>query len=173
MMPFEENGVAVHFPDENYFFLSECGAYKALSPFQVKEMDVCWLDKGSNTLWMVELKAFDHKDNTNFKKVDISNEDVSEYWLHELFLKSLHTLSMLETNRSGTAQCLVDGIELDTEYKIVHLINVMPGQEEYLSFLKDRLETLLKPYIKIFRVSSINILPYSTAKEQRFLPWIV
>lgn len=80
---------------------------------------------------------------------------------------------MLETNRSGTKKCLVDGIGDDTSYKLVHLINVIPGQEEYLSFWQDKLKDLLFPYIKIYNVSSVNILPYATAKEEQWLPWVV
>ncbi|GAA4144419.1 MULTISPECIES: hypothetical protein [Sphingobacterium] len=173
MMPYSENGVTVHFPNEDYFFLSECEAYDKLKSFGVKEMDVCWLDKASNVLWMVELKAFDHAENVHFRQVDLSSKDVIEYWLNELFLKSVHTLGMIETNRSGTKKCLIPGIALDTEYKIVHIINVMHGQEEYLSFMKDRLQSQLEPYIKIFNVDSISIIPYNSAKNQKLLKWII
>lgn len=173
MMPYIENGVAVHFPDDNYFFLSSCASYKTLSPFSVKEMDVCWLDRNKNILWLVELKAFDHVDNINFKATDISDGDVVSYWINELYLKSLHTLTMLETKRSGTQKCLVEGIETTTTFRLVYLINVIPGQEEYLSYWKDKLESLLLPYLKIFNVDSLAVVPYRTAKEKKTLPWIV
>ena len=136
-------------------------------------MDVCWLDTSNDTLWMVELKAFDHAENIYYKKVDISQNEVADYWINELFLKSLHTLTMLETNRSGTSQCLVNGLRNETSFKIVHLINVIYGQEEYLSFWKDKLEDKLKPYMKIYNVSSLSVLPYKMAKEKGWLSWIV
>ena len=136
-------------------------------------MDVCWLNINENTLWMVELKAFDHPRNTLFLQQDISDTTIFDYWLNELYLKTTHTLCMLETDRSGTRQCLVGGIQADTAYKVVHLINVAQGQEEYLSFLKDKLQDLLRPYIHLFNVSSINVLPYAMAKKEKWLPWIV
>jgi hypothetical protein len=173
MMPYTESGITVHFPDANYFHFGACAAYKTLSGASVKEMDVCWLEKSTNTLWAVELKAFDDPANARHTQQDLSQSGIVDYWMDELLKKSIHTLCMLETNRSKTKTCLVAGISDLTDFKLVHLINVIPGQESFLMFMKDKLQALLKPYLAVFRVSSIAIIPYSTARNRRLLPWIV
>jgi len=43
MMPFTESSITLNFPDNNYFRLSECDAYKKLQ--HIREMDFCWYDK--------------------------------------------------------------------------------------------------------------------------------
>lgn len=172
-MPHSENGVTVHFPDNNYFFFGNCPAYKSISPYGVKEMDVCWLDNAANILWCVELKAFDHPINPLFASHDLSNASVINYWIDELYKKSLHTLCMLETNRSNTQSCIVQGIEDQIVFKLVHLINVLPGQETLLQYVQDQLNAMLKPFIAIYKVESLVVIPYSFAKGRALLPWIV
>jgi len=172
-MPLSEHGVTVHFPDNNYFQFGGCNAYNGLGGHGVKEMDICWLDKANNVLWAVELKAFDNPANAKHIKNDLKTIDIVEYWINELYKKTVHTLCMLETNRSNTKSCLVAGISDTTIFKIVHLINVIPGQESYLTFMKDELTVRLKPLLAIFRVDSLAVVPYNTAKGGALVSWIV
>ena len=173
MMPHSENGVKVHFPDNNYFFFGNCAAYKAISAHSVKEMDICWLDTALNTLWCVELKAFDDPGNAKFLQQDLSNGGIVKYWIDELYKKTLHTLCMLETDRSKTNSCIVQGINDQTIFKLVHLINVVHGQETLLQFIQDELKIMLKPILAIYNVHSLTVIPYSLAKNKAILPWIV
>lgn len=173
MMPYSENGVTVHFPDNNYFSFGSCAAYKVINSKDVKEMDVCWFDKTSDILWCVELKAFDNPANANFLQQDLSQKNVVDYWIDELYKKSVHTLCMLETNRSNTQTCIVPGISDQTTFRLVHLINVVPGQETSLQFIQDELRIMLKPLIAIYNVDSFTVVPYSLARNRAIVPWIV
>lgn len=172
-MPHSENGVKVHFPDNNYFLFGNCAAYKGISAHSVKEMDICWLDKTADTLWCAELKAFDDPANAKFIKQDLSSQNIVEYWIDELYKKSLHTLCMLETNRSNTNTCIVHGITEQTVFKLVYLINVLPGQETLLDFMQVKLRNLLKPILAIYNVHSLTVIPYLLAKNRKLTPWIV
>src|SRR3546814_13910007 len=96
MMPFEENGVAVHFPDDKYFFFRECESYKKISNASVKEMDVCWLNNNEKTLWMVELKDFENSHNTLFLQKDISNKTIFESGRKELYKKTIQTICIIK-----------------------------------------------------------------------------
>ncbi len=172
-MPYSENGVKVHFPDNNYFSFGACAAYKTINAHGVKEMDICWMDNASDILWCVELKAFDDPTNVKFLQQDLSSAEIIKYWIDELYKKTLHTLCMLETNRSNTQTCIVQGITNQTAFKLVHLINVLPGQETWLQFIQDELLIMLKPLIAIYNVNSLTVIPYSLAKNKAILPWII
>ena len=173
MMPHSENGVTVDFPDNNYFFFGDCPAYRTIKSQSVKEMDVCCLEAATNTLWCVELKAFTDPSNAKFANQDLTSTGIIEYWIEELYKKSLHTLCMLETNRSNTKSCVVNGIVDQTTFKLVHLINVLAGQETMLQFVQDKLNIILKPIKAIFNVKSVTVIPYSMARNKSMLPWIV
>jgi len=170
---FTENGISVEFQDANYFQFSTCPAYLLLKAHSVKEMDICWLDIATNVLWVIELKAFDNPDNALFLQSDLRDGNIVNYWIDELYKKSVHTLCMIETNRSNTQTCLNNNITSQTTIRLVHLINVLPGQETHLSFMQDELRKRLKPFISIFGVQSFSVIPYSLAKGGKLLPWIV
>jgi hypothetical protein len=173
MMPLSENGVTVHFTDDNYFQFSDCPAYRSISNQSVKEMDICWLDIQANILWAVELKAFVNPDNSLHKVQDINQVNIADYWIDEFYKKAVHTLCMLETNRSDTKNCTVTGINSRTDFKLVFLINVLAGQELLLNAMQDKLRVLLRPYLTLFNVSTMVIMAYGQARNNPLLPWIV
>ncbi len=173
MILIEENGVKVQFPDKNYFQFSICPAYNNISGKGVKETDVCWFDSNANTLWLVELKSFDNPSNPKYLQQDLSNSSRVEYWLTELKDKSIHSVSMVLTNRSNTQSCMTILPDNNTIINIVHLVKVMSGQEVFLNPMQDELRKNLKAYQAIFNVKSITIISYDFAISNKLLPWIV
>lgn len=173
VMPLSESGVSVHFPDNNYFQFGACASYNRIKGQRVKEMDICWLDVTGGVLWAVELKAFDNPANALHRQSDLSKTDIIDHWINELYHKSLHTLCMLETNRAHTQSCSIAGISDQTAFKLVHLLNLVPGQESYASFIQDKLREMLKPMLAIFRVDALVVIPYNTASGGRLLSWII
>ena len=169
----EENGVKVRFPDDNDFQFGNCTAYKKIKSQGVKETDVGWFDTYNNILWLVELKAFDNQDNIKFKTQDLSNPILIDYWLSELVDKSIHAVCMANCNRSLTQSCLPFTPDYETVIKIVHLVKVIPGQDTYLNPLQDKLRLKLRAYSAIFNISSISIVSYDLAVQNRLLNWIV
>lgn len=172
-MPLTENGVTVHFTDANYFQFSDCSAYRSITSQSVKEMDVCWLDTKANILWSVELKAFINPANYLHKVQDITQVNIADYWIDEFYKKAVHTLCMIETNRSGTKNCIAVKLDNKTDFKLVFLVNVMAGQELLLNAMQDKLRVLLKPYLALFNVSTMVIMAYAQARNNPLLPWIV
>ena len=172
-MTLAENGVSVSFPDNNYFQFGSCPAYLALKGQSVKEMDICWFDTKENVLWAVELKSFDNPANLKHIQSNLNDKNIVAGRIEELYKKSVHTLCMLETDRSDTQSCIATGMSSATKFRLVHLINVIPGQETFLSFMQDELRARLKPLLAIFNVESFSIIPYNIAKGGNLLPWIV
>lgn len=172
-MPFAENGIRVHFPDNNSFRLSDCQAYITISGKGVKEMDIGWFDLNTNTLWLVELKAFNDPNNIRYTPKDLSNQDIVEDVIRELLGKSIHTICQISTNRAGTQSCMSVPISLDTTINLVYLIRTMPGQDVYLNHMQDKLRTDLKPFIAIFNIAAIAVISYDYAVANRLLNWIV
>lgn len=168
-----ENGVQVQFMDSNYFEFAKCAAYTAMKAKGVKETDVCWFDVKNDTLWLIELKAFDNPANPKYQQQDLTIQEIVTHWLDELTTKSIHATAMLLTNRSNTQSCVPHQVTTNTKIKIVHLVKVMKGQDEYLSPMQDVLRHNLKPYSAIFKIDNIGIISYDFAVERKLLPWIV
>lgn len=171
-MIIEEHGITLEFPDNNFFQFQNCSEYLRISGDGVKEMDVCWLESEKNILWIIEMKAFHNPDNPKHAPTDLKDQNIIDIKLRELYTKSIHTLCMLETNRSGTQNCLTGPINHDTDFKLIHIISVVPGQETFLAQMKDKLKDMLKPYLRIFRVSTCIVIPYSLYRDDPLLPWI-
>ena len=169
----EENGVKVKVPNDNYFQFGKCPAYISINGQGVKETDVCWYETGSDTLWLVELKAFNNPGNVLYKPQDLTDTNVVEYWLTELAGKTIHAICMSTTNRSRTQSCMTTIPTNDTKIKVVHLLKVIPGQDSYLDPMQDRLRSMLRPYSAIFNISGISIISYDFAVQRQLLNWIV
>ena len=162
---FTENGVSVNF-DTNYFQFEKCYEYRKISGHRVKEMDFGWLDKDNETLWLIELKGYINPDPTNrtFQETDLSQQNIIEAKIDELLLKSIHSVCMLDNNRSKTKNCIVSGFNSTSKIKLVHILNIKHEQIDYLNVMKDRLEREFEAYKAIFNVKSILIIDYETAK---------
>lgn len=173
MMPFEENGVKVHFPDENYFQLGECEEYRRINGYGVKEMDICWHQEETDVLWFVELKAFDNPTNDMHIANDLSINDTVDYWLKELERKAIHMLGMFDSKRTAVQPCIPAGIGASTTFKLVFLINPIPGQETHLQTFQDQLRVILRPVLKIHNVSTMTVIPYNLYKNSGEVEWIV
>ena len=169
----EENGVKVAFPDSNYFQFGSCPAYNKIKGNGVKETDVCWFDVQNNTLWLIELKAFDNPTNPKYLPQDLTNPTTVNYWLSELKDKSIHAVSMVLTNRSNTQSCMPAKPKDDTTIKIVHLVKVISGQDSYLNPMQDKLRQTLRPYKALFNIDSIVIVSYDFAVLNNLVSWIV
>lgn len=172
-MPFEENGIRVHFPDSNYFQLSTCAAYQAISGQGVKEMDIGWLDTSNNVLWLVEMKGYYHPSNAKYFPKDLRISSVVDSLLNELYTKSIHTLCQIYTNRAGTKSCVGQVISDQATLKLVYLIRTIPGQETYLNPMQDAIRAKLKPFIAIYRIDAITIVSYDYVVSQQLLSWVV
>lgn len=170
-MPHTENGITINFPDKNYFQFEGCQNYTTISGQGVKEMDVCWLDEAQNELWMIELKGFHNPANPLHIAPNLDNPDVIEKKLEELFLKSVHSLCMLDNSRSNTKNCVITGVSNVTKLKLIHIISLNPQHAHYLIFLNDRLQNKMKPYRAIFNVSSIAVLDHNYAIST--FPWVI
>ncbi len=172
-MPFEENGVRVHFPDDNTFRLSDCDAYIAIKSKRVKEMDICWFDLDNHTLWLVELKAFFNPANPQYKNKDMAESGIIESVMAELLDKSIHTICQVNSDRAGTKSCIGHPVGVHTSIKLVHLVKTMPGQDTYLNQVQDQLRKEIRPYSAIFNIESVVVLSYEWARNNQILSWIV
>ena len=173
-MPHCENGICVHFPTADSWQFSACPTYKTLSGQGIKEMDLGWWDAAGNTLWLVELKAFYNPTNATQMPVDLATgTQQAESWIEPLYKKSVHSLTMVYSNRKGTQACLPTALPANHKVKLVHLIRPQPHQKSYLGFMQPALQTRLKQEAVLFGVDSIVVLDYEAELQLGRLPWIV
>jgi hypothetical protein len=143
-------------------------------PNSVREMDIGWYDKSLDILWLVELKAFFDPDNPKHQPKDLSIENIRKEVLEELLLKSIHSVSMICGNRSGTAVCWKGMYKHSSKIKLVHLMRFLPEQDTlYTDQLANDLQAKFKPYKHIFKVDSIQVLDYDYIRNKGLLDWVV
>ncbi len=172
-MPHCENGVCVHFPTADSWQFSNCAAYKAINGGGIKEMDLGWWDAAGNTLWLVELKAFYNPANAMHTPVNLATGTKNaDHWIEELYKKSVHSLTMVYSNRKGTQSCLPIALPASHKLKLVHLLRPQPHQKSYLGFIQTNLKTRLAQEAVLFGVDSIVVLDYDAELQTGRIPWI-
>lgn len=166
MPVFEENGISISF-ENNYFRFAECQDYKNISNKKVKEMDFVWIDKEKKTLWLVELKGFinPNPENKKFQETDLDNKNTLDNKLQELLKKSIHSVCMINNERSKTENCIKPKLPTSYKIKILHILNIKKEHRHFLKVIKIRFMKDFEPFEAIFRVDSVSIADYETAKK--------
>ena len=162
-MPHTENGITVDFPDANYFQFETCPGYLSIKNQSVSEMDLGWWDAGKDMLYLVEMKNLHDPSNPKFQSKDLSQTTVLDELIDHLERKTLHSVAMLETKRSGAHKCVPSGYTSASKVQAVHIINCLPGQELELDTAMQILNQRLQPCKAIFRMNGIVVVPYSIA----------
>jgi hypothetical protein len=167
MPKFTENGVSICLKN-NYFQFGNCKEYKILSGRGVKEMDFGWLDTEDDIFWLIELKGYinPNSKNTKFIETDISNSSVIEKKINELLLKSIHSVCMLDNERSKTKNCLITEVNSTSKIKLVHILNIKQEHICHLVAMNDKLESEFEAYKAIFNIAEIFIIDYENAKKE-------
>ncbi|SFB99032.1 hypothetical protein SAMN05421780_102201 [Flexibacter flexilis DSM 6793] len=166
-----ESGMTFVLPQGQYFRFEEAQAYQSVKAFSVTEMDLCYVE--GNTLFLVELKRFYDPSNPKFMPKDISVEAVIEDLKTNFYKNAWHSLAMLAQNRSNTQTCMA-GLRQPIDFekcqiKLIFILNIAPNKD-ILPLYKE-IAKKLTDVKALFRVDSVAVLDYDTAKD--FYPnWI-
>jgi hypothetical protein len=168
MPGFTESNITLEFPDTQFFRFQDCPGYQKLSGYHFKEMDACWVDKNTNTLWVIELKDFSLA--TGLNKAATIEEKT---W--ELVKKAVDSLVMLLSIRhqypygvQDFAPCLPNGISSEhmQTYKLITIIKCSSSQEADVQLINNSFKSKFKAYAQLFGINSYTVLSHASAQRQ-------
>lgn len=162
-MPHTESGITVNFPTPDYYQFEACQHYKQVSGRSIKEMDFIWYEKANKTVWLIELKGFFDPNNEKHQPTDLSIKEVIEKKLNELETKAIHSLIMLTTKRTQLHTC-VDFNLTRQKIKIAFVLEMVPQQVSYLTYISDTLKDRIKTYATLFDIESIIVVNQTIGK---------
>lgn len=181
-MSISESGIVLNFPDKNVFRFENCQGYKNIQD-NFKEMDVCWYEKNTDTLFLIELK--DWRDGKLIEEItkSISFDEIKEIKLSisksnidMLFKKSVDSISMiasvlLKTPYSQEIKaCMPFEIKNDTKIVFLNIINWTNPDVTYILNINDAYKSKFKSYAKLFNVKSFQVMTKNIASKK--FSWI-
>jgi hypothetical protein len=181
-MPIIESSITLNFPDNNYFRLCDCDGYKAIQN-HFAEMDVCWYDQTSDTLYIIELKnwennSFAEESDPNYTPDEIQKmkEGISNYRIGNLLKKSVDTTCMFmsillgKVNGIKIQQCSPFTISNNTTIKLLSIINWTDIDNTYISNINTQYKSKFNSYAKLFDIKTFLVLPKDKASQ--LFTWI-
>jgi len=168
MPGFTESSITLDFPDNNFFRFEYCQGYNNLSGYYFKEMDACWFDIASDTLWLIELK--------DFSLATLSTPETMEKRSWDILKKCHDSLCMILSSKHSYSYahllnpCFPQAISNTLTLKFVTIIHCDPNQRQDIQLLNEMFKRKFKPYADLFGVVSYTIVEHSSAT--RFLSFV-
>jgi len=175
-MVFTESSITLEFPDDNYFRICECPAYKKMQ--HIREMDFCWYNQNDNKLFLIELKnwgndSIDEEQDINIEqeKINEIKEGIYKYRIRNLLEKSLDTLCIFSSILLGRPlgnrinNCAPFNINTDTEIILLSIINWSSSDDSYISNINTAYRSKFNSYAKLFGVKSYYVLTKTLASD--------
>ena len=176
-MTISESSITLDFPDSNYFRFQDCQGYKSLD--NLKEMDACWYETSTDTLYLIELKDWgnaniDEENNPSISRdeIDEIKTGITKHRLFELWKKSVDSTSMflsvlLDTPYSLQIKaCVPFSISKKTNIKILSIINWTDTDISYLSNIHAEYKSKFKPFAKLFNIKAYVVMSKYQATQQ-------
>jgi hypothetical protein len=176
-MSITESSITLNFPDSNFFRFEDCQGYKAIQN-NFKEMDVCWYEQATDTLYIIELKNWENNNLNEEKDGTISLEEIgkikkkiSSYRIDNLFKKSIDSVSMfmsilLEKPYSSTIQsCSPFTITQTTKIKLLSIINWTSADPTYIATINSEYKSRFKPYAKLYDIKTFVVMTKQQATQ--------
>lgn len=181
-MTISESNIILTFPDNNYFRFEDCDGYKNI-PNNFKEMDVCWYEIDTNTLYIIELKAWgdgklQEESNSNITIEDLEKlkNNISRYRIDVLVKKSIDSICMfisilLNSPYSINIKvCSPFHIDINSNIRLLSIINWTNPDVTYISSVNSEYKSKLGAYAKLFNIRSFTVLTKQQAIER--FDWI-
>jgi hypothetical protein len=180
-MTIQESSITLNFPDNNCFRFENCKGHKDLQ--FVKEMDACWYEQVTDTLYIVELKNWENNNlneendpNFSAEKIQAMKDGIKYSRIEQLFEKSLHSVCMfmsilLEKPYSANIQaCSPFLITKTTKIKLLTIINWTSNDVSYIATINAAYKSRFKSFAKLFDISAFLVMTKEQA-AQRF-SWV-
>jgi hypothetical protein len=181
-MSVTESGITLNFPDNNYFRFENCQGYKNIQD-NFKEMDVCWYDQISDTLYLIELKDWksgklSEEDDPSIppQKLKDIREGISKSNIRILVKKSVDSASMFmsvllqKPYAANIQSCYQFAITNKTQIKLLSIINWTNTDITYISNINTAYKSKFHPYAKLFDISVYLVLTKEQAMKK--FDWI-
>lgn len=177
-MTITESSITLDFPDNNCFRFEKCKGYKDIQN-NFKEMDVCWYEQITDTLYIIELK--DWKDGKLIEERDPSvsaqqikemKEGISKFQINTLVKKSVDTVCMfmsvlLERPYASNIQaCAPFQISKSTKIKLLSIINWTNSDISYIANVNTEYRAKMNPYAKLFGIQTFLVMTKNQAVQK-------
>jgi len=162
MTIYKESGLVITLPDDEHFRFQNCQAYKQLSGQNLKEMDFGWWQTEKNTLWLIEIKEYDHLRPA---------EKLPDFLLDNFANKATDSLLMLATIWARTNQGLKLATCLPAKFhqfpsrlKIFFILKIDEAIfKSQIEHLKDKLKNRLRGRLALFDIKPVALVDHLTA----------
>ncbi len=177
-MAITESLITLNFPDTNFFRFQECRGYKDIQN-HFKEMDACWYDQTTDTLYLIELKNWENNILNEESDPSVSAETIAEmkkgiteHRIRELFKKSVDSVCMFmsillnKPYSSNIQTCSPFTITEATQIKLLSIINWTSTDITYISSVKSAYQSRFNSYAKLFNIKTFVVLTKKQASER-------
>ena len=181
-MALTESGITLNFPDNNFFRFEKCNGYKDIQN-HFKEMDVCWYDQISDTLYIIELKDWgnftlteENEPNASIEEIEQIKKKISKYRIDGLVKKSVDSVCMftsilLKKPYSANIQaCSPFEITNATKIKLLSIINWTSSDPTYIASVNSEYKSRFNSYAKLYDIKTFLVMSKSQAVER--FDWI-
>ncbi len=181
-MPITESGITLNFPDNNYFRFEDCQGYKEIQN-HFKEMDACWYEQATDTLYIIELKDWHNgklieESDPNFspQKIAEIKQNISKSNINILVKKSIDSASMFISILLGKPHstkinvCAPFNITNTTKIKLLSIINWTNPDVTYIATVNTEYKTRFASYAKLFDIKVFVVMTKEKASE--LFSWI-
>ena len=175
-MSITESSITLNFPDNNFFRFEDCQGHRNLN--NIKEMDVCWYEQATDTLFIIELKNWENNilieenDPTfSIEEIEKKKRSISNYRIEELWKKSVDSVCMFMSILLGKPYsvqiqaCAPFHITQKTKIRLLSIINWTSSDPTYIAAINDKYKSKFKSYAKLYDITSYHVLTKAQASE--------
>lgn len=162
MYDYEESGIVLRFPTEDFIPLDKTREFNAISTNHVKAVDIVYYHRELHTMVCIELKNF----LSEKKSGDITSKDYTT----ELQKKSADSLLMILSlfdgydymkNLQSTINPLQQG---HPRFEFIHIMKVSNNQVPYVSAMSDNFRNKFAGIAKLFSIDRYMVITQREAK---------
>jgi len=177
MPGFTESNITLNFPDSNFFRFEDCSGHNRLD--NIKEMDVCWYQQTTDTLYIIELKDWNNNilleesdPSYSIENTEEMKKDISSYRIRELWKKSLDSVCMFMCIALGKPystqiqSCSPFTIKPTTQIILLSIINWTDPDNTYIFNINTQYKSKFNSYAKLFNIKVFLVLTKVQAKEK-------
>lgn len=177
-MPITESSITLNFPDNNFFRFQDCKGYRDIQN-NFKEMDACWYEQTTDTLYIIELKDWgngklneEEDPSVSELKIKEMKEGISKSNIQVLVKKSIDSVSMfmsilLERPYSVNFQnCSPFTISKTTKIKLLSIVNWTNPDTAHIAFINSEYKSKFMPYAKLYDIKTFVVLTKNQAAQK-------
>ncbi len=183
MARISESQITLNFPDDNFFRFENCRGYNDIQN-NFKEMDVCWYEQQTDTLYLIELKNWENNNLNEENDPNISaatiaemKKKISNSRIQNLLKKSIDSVAMfmsilLERPYSSNIQeCMSFHITKATKIKLLSIVNWTSNDINYISTVNTEYRSKFNAYAKLYQIETFIVLTKEQAASK--FNWIL